>query len=345
MPAYNMEDYISRSLNSILIDEILKHIEVIIVNDGSKDNTLEIAKQFERQYPDSIIVVDKENGNYGSTINKAIEIATGKYIKTLDSDDWYDSESFVKFIKELERCKEDLIINGYSYYFDNEKRRIPAFTYKERHWNKTFNITDNNLYKLKLDYQLNMPAMTFKTSIIREANFKLQEKTYYTDTEYVYYPFSNTRTIRLLPIDLYIYYIGRSEQSVSPENLLKNFDSKYRIIKKMIYNYIESPKNQFSENKKYMLIKNTAGFYNYLYISDKYRNEINEIENIIKSNDLSLYKEIGENIRIYGVKYVKLHREGYDNVYIKERISNAKKIRNSHPYRILRKLTHIIQRI
>ena len=340
-----MEDYISRSLKSILIDKILKYIEVIIVNDGSKDNTLEIAKQFEIQYPDSIIVVDKENGNYGSTINKAIDIATGKYIKTLDSDDWYDSESFIEFIKELEYCNEDLIINGYSYYFENEKKRIPAFTYKEKHWNKTFNIIEKNLYQLKLDYQLNMPAMTFKTSIIREANFKLQEKTYYTDTEYVYYPFNNTRTIKLLPIDLYIYYIGRSEQSVSPENLLKNFDSKYRIIRKMIFNYIESPKNQFLKNKKYMLIKNASGFYNYIYISDKYRDEINEIENIIKSKDPSLYNEIGENVQIYGIKYVKLHREGYDNIYIKERINNAKKIHNSYPYRILNKLKRIIQEI
>ena len=343
MPAYNMEKYLSRSIESILIQEIIEDIEILVINDGSKDNTLSIALEYQAKYPNSISVIDKENGNYGSTINKAIEIATGKYIKTLDSDDWYNSEEFVKYIDALKKCDEDLIINGYSYFYESVKRIIPVFTYKEKYWNETIDISKNDLYKLRLDYQLNMPAMTFKTSVVRESGFKLLEKTYYTDTEYVYYPFKKTGTIKLLPFDVYTYYIGRNEQSVSPENLLKNFDSKYRIIKKMALDYLNEKDSELLINKRYMFEKNISGLYNYLYLSIEHNSEIDEIDNIIKEHDITLYNELEEKINVYGVKYLKMHRQGLDFDHIKTHIEKAKKRKNSIVNRLFRKIANKIK--
>ena len=103
VPAYNMEKYLSRCLNSILLDGQQDYLEVILINDGSKDNTLAIAREYEKKYPDILTVVDKPNGGWGTAINKAIGLASGRYFKILDSDDWFDSKALVEFIELLKK--------------------------------------------------------------------------------------------------------------------------------------------------------------------------------------------------------------------------------------------------
>ena len=221
MPAYNMEAYLARSVQSVTAAGVMDAVEIIIVNDGSTDRTLEIANSIQAQYLNDIVVIDKANGNYGSAINAALETARGKYFKTLDSD-------------------EDLIINGYSYYIERTGKVISAFSYKEPGWGQAFDLATNVLSELRLDYQLNMPAMAFKTDVLRACGLRLLEKTFYTDTEYTYYPFQEARTIKLLPLDFYVYYLGREGQSMSPTNILRHFDSKRRVIRRMIDDYLST---------------------------------------------------------------------------------------------------------
>ena len=101
IPTYNMESYLEKCLDSVLVEQIIGLIEVMIVNDGSKDSSLLIAKRYQNRYPGSIVVVDKKNGNYGSCLNLAFNLAKGKYIRTLDADDYFDSTEFIKFIEKL----------------------------------------------------------------------------------------------------------------------------------------------------------------------------------------------------------------------------------------------------
>ena len=101
--AYNVENYLEKTLDSLIIDNLDK-LEVLIVNDGSKDNTKKIAQKYCKKYPNSIKLIDKENGGYGSTINAGIKEATGKYFKQLDGDDWYNTEN-------LNRLVEDIVYN------------------------------------------------------------------------------------------------------------------------------------------------------------------------------------------------------------------------------------------
>ena len=91
--AYNVENYISNTLESLLVDDI-DDIEILVEDDGGIDNTANIVKEYEEKYPNVVKLIHKENGGYGSTINKSLEIATGKYFKQLDGDDWYDSNNF-----------------------------------------------------------------------------------------------------------------------------------------------------------------------------------------------------------------------------------------------------------
>ena len=85
IPTYNMEALLPRCLDSLLVDGALEQLEAIVVNDGSRDGSLAIANSYKERFPDTVTVIDKPNGNYGSTINAALPVAKGKYVKVLDA--------------------------------------------------------------------------------------------------------------------------------------------------------------------------------------------------------------------------------------------------------------------
>ncbi|MEI3553139.1 MAG: glycosyltransferase family A protein [Acutalibacteraceae bacterium] len=116
--AYNVEEFLKNTLDSLVAPEIMDDIEVLIIDDGSKDNTAAIGKEFEDKYPNSFKVISKPNGGYGSTINAAIDAATGQYFKTLDGDDWYDTENLVRFVKDLKNMSADLILTPFTMVYE-----------------------------------------------------------------------------------------------------------------------------------------------------------------------------------------------------------------------------------
>lgn len=99
IPTYNMQDYLRRCLDSLIVpEEQMQLLEVLVVNDGSKDNSSAIAHEYQDKYPGTFRVIDKENGNYGSCVNRGLKEATGKYIKILDADDWFDTKALTSFV-------------------------------------------------------------------------------------------------------------------------------------------------------------------------------------------------------------------------------------------------------
>ena len=112
IPSYNMKDYIAKCVES-LICEVLIDLDVIIVNDGSRDETLQIAQSFAQRYPDSISVINKENGNYGSCINAALKVAKGKYVKVLDADDSFNTSQLPDFVTFLKNVGTSVVISDY----------------------------------------------------------------------------------------------------------------------------------------------------------------------------------------------------------------------------------------
>ena len=106
--AYNVQNYIKKTLDSLLVGKI-DDLEILVEDDGGTDNTINIVKEYEKKYPNVVKLIHKENGGYGSTINKSIEIASGRYFKQLDGDDWYDSENFTDFLNILRKIDVDAI--------------------------------------------------------------------------------------------------------------------------------------------------------------------------------------------------------------------------------------------
>ena len=99
IPCYNVEDYVGKCIESVL-DNKIKDIEIILVNDGSKDNTLDIIKKYEKEHKE-IKVIDQKNGGLSDARNTGLSVATGKYVTFLDSDDYVDSNMYVSKLKKM----------------------------------------------------------------------------------------------------------------------------------------------------------------------------------------------------------------------------------------------------
>ena len=111
IPSYNVERFLEKCLDSMCgVDE---RLEVVVVNDGSKDSTSQIAHAYAERYPDQVKVIDKENGGHGSGINAGLDAAEGRYYKVVDADDWITTENLTPILDVLEEIEADAVIMGY----------------------------------------------------------------------------------------------------------------------------------------------------------------------------------------------------------------------------------------
>ena len=244
--SYNVEKFLFNIVQSLIEAKNAEKLEILIINDGSKDNTGEIAKELEKITTignDSIVkFVDKPNGGHGSAINKGIELATGKYFKLMDGDDYFDTDALDELIVNLEKSDEDIILNNYVEDLSSVSRYNVIRHYEFMEPGKTYNIEDL-CYK---GYGFGewgplLSTSTFKTKMLKDANFKISEKCFYVDMELNSIAFVFAKTIKYYPLDLYIYYLGRVGQSISAESFKKNYKNHervtLRIIKDIYYKY------------------------------------------------------------------------------------------------------------
>lgn len=237
--AYNKENYLERCISS-LISQKLELLEIIIVNDGSFDKTSDIAHSFEKSYPESIIVIDKENGHQGSCINQALKIATGKYFKMLDADDYFSTEILDYVITKLEETEADMIVTGHV-ITNNTPISVTPSNVKE---DTLYNHDDIDFTEYGMANCLGMHGVAFRTKILQNNNIYLTEKCSFSDAEYSYYPLKFCKTIFFIKKNLYIYQtgVGGQESSLKSEKV-KN--DAYRICKRMIDDYISN--NMYSK--------------------------------------------------------------------------------------------------
>ena len=294
--AYNAEKYLKKCLNSFVAAKYLKYIEVLIINDGSKDRTLEIAGKYEKKYPMSFKVVDKENGGHGSTINCAISIAKGKYFKVIDSDDWIKPSELDKLVLFLKNVDADMVISHFDWVTYDCRKCIRHFNMlpERLSYNKIYqfkDISDRMLVK--------MHSVTFRTAILQKNDIKIDENCFYVDQEFCMYPILYCRTVAFIDADITQYRLGQSGQSMSRDSMQKNVLQHYHVLLELI-NYYENAKHDkapkhilrfMQKHISYMVGSQIKIYLSFPASSDK-KNDIIKFDKKIRSKYPEIYNKV-----------------------------------------------------
>ena len=239
VPCYNSQDYMEHCVETLLTGG--EKVEIIIVDDGSKDGTAEIADRLAEKYPTIIKAVHQENGGHGEAVNTGIKHATGVFFKVVDSDDWLGEEALATLLEKLEMFSNsgedavnvpDLVLCNYIYDKVGVKNK-KVINYKGYlPLNRTFTWKD--VRKMPPGKYMTMHACVYRTEVLRESQLVLPKHTFYVDNIYVFKPLPYVKKLYYLDINLYHYFIGRDDQSVNEKVMIKRLDQQLRVNKIMI---------------------------------------------------------------------------------------------------------------
>lgn len=238
VPCYNSEAYMENCIHSLLTGG--PEVEIIIVNDGSLDRTGEIAEKYANDYPDIVKVIHQENGGHGEAVNTGLRHASGLFFKVVDSDDWVSISAFKEMMKTLaalagEQQLVDMVISNFVYEKEGAKHK-KAMRYRSAFpQNKVFTWDDVKFLR-KGQYIL-MHSVIYRTKLLRECRLQLPEHTFYVDNIFVYHPLPFVKTMYYLNVDFYRYYIGREDQSVNEQVMIRRIDQQLKVNYYMIDDY------------------------------------------------------------------------------------------------------------
>ncbi len=235
VPCYNSMDYMEHSISTLLSGG--EEMEILIVDDGSTDATLEIAQRIAAEHPNIVRVIHQENKGHGGAVMTGLRNATGLYFRVVDSDDWVDEKALRTLLRYLrrfaaEKIRVDLVVTNYIYDKISEKKQR-VIRYRSAlpvgqviGWNRVrrFRKWENLL----------MHAMTYRTATLKKSGLELPEHTFYVDNLYASVPLVAVKTLCYLDLDLYHYFIGREGQSVQEETMIRRIDQQIRVNKMMV---------------------------------------------------------------------------------------------------------------
>ena len=238
IPCYNSQDYMEHCIKSLLVGG--EDVEILIVNDGSKDATPEIADSYARRYPTIVRAIHQENGGHGSAVNAGVQNATGLYYKVVDSDDWVDEKAFLTVLDKLRQLAGgdetvDLFIANFVYDKVGVKHK------KVMRYTSMFPVDQvfgwNDVKLITKGHYLLMHSVIYRTDMLRKCKLELPKHTFYVDNIYVYHPLPYVKKMYYMDVDLYHYYIGRGDQSVNEEIMIGRIDQQIKVNKIMIEDY------------------------------------------------------------------------------------------------------------
>ena len=258
IPCYNSAAYMRKAIESLLPGG--DDVEILVVNDGStKDNTLEIAREYEEKYPGIVRAIDQPNKGHGGAVNTGIQNATGLFFKVVDSDDWVKKSAYAKILgklKEIVMCGEklDLLISNYVYEKDGEKKK------KVIHFRRMFPqdeiFTWSDCHHFSKGHYILMHSAIYRTQILRDSGMVLPEHTFYVDNIYVYEPLLHVEKMCYLDVNFYRYYIGRDDQSVNEEIMISRIDQQLRVNYLMIDYLVDNKQKAQKDKKRYKYMRN-----------------------------------------------------------------------------------------
>ena len=256
IPCYNSAAYMEKCVDSLLRGG--EDVEIIIVDDGSTDDTAWIADRYAESYPSIVNVVHKENGGHGSAVNAGIERAQGLYFKVVDSDDWVKEDAYMQILETLKNLTGgekvlDMLISNFVYEKTGQNRHKVMRSKHALPAGELFSWEDVKHFH-KGQYIL-MHSVIFRTRLLRECGLKLPEHTFYVDNLYVFEPLPWVKNMYYLDVNFYRYYIGREGQSVNEDIMIGRIDQQL-LVNRMMIDYMVENKTRIARSakmKRYML--------------------------------------------------------------------------------------------
>ena len=260
VPCYNSAAYMRNAIDPLLT--VGDEIEILIIDDGSKDDTGKIADEYQSKYPSVVRVIHQENGGHGEGINQGIRNARGLYFKTLDSDDRFDPDCLRGFLSMLREHTEegnraDLVVNDYVY--DRPGKQSVFRIRYSRMFPARKLITWKEAGRFLSSNQFMIHAVCYRTELLRQMGLTLPKHVFYEDNLYIYQPLPHTRTILYDPSPLYGYFVGRADQSTSDEVILKRLDNVTMIAETMCCSYTWEEMNRNPRNLRDYMLSNICG--------------------------------------------------------------------------------------
>ncbi len=230
VPCYNGSKYISRTLDS-LVNQTLNDIEIIVINDGSTDNSLEIINSYKERYPDIINVHNQKNMGIAATRNVGLDLVSGEYFGFLDSDDYTSFDMFEKMYQKAKENDYEVVVSNFTWiYPDGERLEVEG------------------PYKPGKDMMINLFAVLwnkiYKTSFIKKTGIRFPDGNRYEDACFLYCLASNISKIGFVD-ESFVKYVQVSTSITHTNNdQVKNMITVFNII----YDYYVST-NRFEEYK------------------------------------------------------------------------------------------------
>ncbi len=220
IPVYKVEKFIDKCISSLIVqdEKQLQQLDIVVINDGTPDNSAVLAKEYEKRYPGIVRVIDQENRGHGGAWNHGTELAVGKYLFYLDSDDWFETSELSKLITYLGHCDTDMVmLDGQNYY-------AATGTYTEK--GKHDELTPDVIYDAdKFDwlatghgYDMTYAHDTvYRTAMMQQYLPLFCEHVMYDDVSLQAIPIAIAKDFIYTHLNVYRYYIGRPGQSFDPK--------------------------------------------------------------------------------------------------------------------------------
>ncbi len=254
IPTYNMEHYLAHALDSIVACSRCVDIEAVVVNDGSRDGSLSIARRYADTYPDTVRFIDKENGNYGSTINAALPTLRGEYVKILDADDRFDTAALGDFVEQLEQLSGvDVVISPYIEEGRNGIRRCDYDLYGKQLFEIGCRYAFEEVLAAGPLRPFAMHALTYRTALLRESGYRQSEGISYTDREWAFYPMFYAESIAFTATPIYIYNTAREGQTMDVRVLVRSINHLQQVAKAMGDYFVAYDRSEWSECRRCFL--------------------------------------------------------------------------------------------
>lgn len=299
VPSYNVQNTLPATLDSLCAAEKRELLDILVVDDGSADETARVAGEYTERFPGVVRLITQKNGGHGAAVNTGIKNALGRYFKVVDGDDTLSKQGFDRLLDTLESTECDLIATHYKKVPQNGEAPVPM-RFEGVEYNRVYRFEE-----LPVDGRLyfGIHSSTFRTALLRENEVRLQEHTFYVDTELCLLPVPFLRTVCFLDEYVYLYTVGTAGQSINFDNFVRRYDDHNRVVRRLVA-YYAGPGIGGARGEYMLTALSKLCFTNYMlgafYDSDhkRGRRRAREFDAWLYKQSPQLYERLGKSMYI-----------------------------------------------